>query len=397
MRKGFIITCLALAVLITGCTQGGNEGTKKFQGVYSFRNDLANTGITHTTGLPDLKGEKWSLQLENEIHSSPILVDGMLYFGDEAGQFYAIQAENGKIIWQKEFAGKIRSTAAVYENELYFTDTTSTLYAIDKTNGDLNWKKQLDDSLSSGRFTDPWDYYISSPTVDQDVIYVGGEGPFFYALSRLDGSMIWEHETPMLFVHSKAAIADGKVFISDMTGEVVALDQKTGEPIWSQDFGAVQSSLAYMDGVLYFGSRDQHAYAVDARTGEVKWSYLTSGGSWVSSSAAVNDNYIAIGSSDSKFVHVFDPATGQSKFDFKAGSRVFGSPVIVEDIMYFGTAFTDKTVNKADIDALYAVDLKTGKEKWRFAEAQSPILSTPVVADGVVFFTALDGRVYALK
>lgn len=396
MRKWFIITCLALAVAVTGCTQGGNEGTEKFQGTYSFRSDLANTGIIHTTGLPNLKGEKWSLQLENKIHSSPILADGILYFGDEAGQFYAISANNGKIIWQQAFAGKIRATAAVYENELYFTDTTSTLYAIDKTNGEVKWKKQLDDSLSSGAFTDPWDYYISSPTIDQDVIYVGGEGPFFYALSRLDGSIIWEHETPMLFVHSKAAIADGKVFISDMTGVVAALDQKTGEPIWSQDYGAVQSSIAYKDGILYFGSRDQNAYAVDAQTGEIKWSYLTSGGSWISSSAAVNDEYIAIGSSDSKFVHVFDPATGKSKFDFNAGSRVFGSPVIVDDIMYFGTAFTDKTV-KANIDAFYAVDLKTGKEKWRFAEAQSPILSTPVVADGVVFFTTLDGHVYALN
>ncbi|MNE78899.1 Outer membrane protein assembly factor BamB [compost metagenome] len=65
--------------------------------------------------------------------------------------------------------------------------------------------------------------------------------------------------------------------------------------------------------------------------------------------------------------------------------------------MYFGTAFTDKSVNKANIDAFFAVDLKTGKEKWRFAEAQSPILSTPIVADGVVFFTTLNGQVYALK
>lgn len=394
MRKWFMITCLAIAAVTSGCNQ--NEGGK-FQGEYTYRGNLANTGIVQTEGLSELKGEKWSLQLDHEIHSSPILVDGILYFGDEGGQFYAIRAKNGKIVWKQAFAGKIRSTAAVYENELYFTDTTSTLYAIDKADGKLKWKQQLDNSLSNGKFTDPWDYYISSPAIDQDIIYVGGEGPFFYAVSRLDGSILWQHETPMLFIHNKAAIADGKVFIADMTGEVTALDQKTGKPIWSQDYGAVQSSIAYKDGLLYFGSRDQYVYALDAESGEIKWTYLTSGGSWVSSSAAVNDEYVAIGSSDSKYVHVFDPVSGQSKFDFQAGSRVFGSPVIVDHILYFGTAFTDKKANNADTDAFYAVDLKTGKEKWRFAEAHSPILSTPVVADGVVFFTTLDGHVYALN
>ncbi|MOA57161.1 PQQ enzyme repeat protein [compost metagenome] len=70
--------------------------------------------------------------------------------------------------------------------------------------------------------------------------------------------------------------------------------------------------------------------------------------------------------------------------------------MIVEDIIYFGTAYTDKSALMVDVDAFYAVDLNTGEEKWRFEGNHSPILSTPVVADGVVFFTALDGTVYAL-
>lgn len=395
MRQWLRITCLALVVVISGCSQVGSK-EEKFQGTYSFRGDLANTGVTETKGLPKLKGEKWSLKLENEIHSSPLLVDGILYFGDEAGQFYAIQANDGTIVWQKTFEGKIRSTAAVYENELYFMDTTSTLYAINKDNGELTWKQQLDDRLSSGKFTDAWDYYISSPTIDKDVIYVGAEGPFFYAISRIDGSIKWQYETSMLFMHGKAAIAEGKVFIADMTGGVAALDQETGELIWSQDFGAVQSSIAYKDGMLYFGSRDQNLHALDAKTGDKKWSRMTPSGSWVVSSAAVNDDVVAIGTSDSKLVHVYDRITGEPKTEFSTDSRVFGSPVIVGDVVYFGTAFTDRSALMVDVDAFYAVDLNTGEEKWRFEGNHSPILSTPVVADGVVFFTALDGTVYAL-
>lgn len=394
-----MITGLALVVLLSGCSQKNDASdTEKFKGTYSFRSNLANTGVIETKGLPELKGEKWSLKLENAIHSSPVLVDGMLYFGDEAGQFYAISAHDGSIVWQQAFAGKIRSTAAVYDNELYFTDTTSTLYAISRDNGELKWKQQLDNSLSSEEFTDAWDYYISSPAVDKDVIYVGAEGPFFYAISRIDGSIKWQYETASkLFVHSKAAIADGKVYIADMKGSVAALDQETGEAIWTKKFGVVQSSIVYKDGLLYFGSRDQSLHVIDAETGARQWSRLSPAGSWVVSSAAVNQDVVAIGSSNSHYVHVYDRNSGEPKFDFHVKSRVFSSPVIVDHIMYFGSAYTDNRPDMIDIDAFYAVDLNTGEELWRFDGNHSPILSTPVVADGVVFFTALDGTVYALN
>ncbi|MDQ0194261.1 outer membrane protein assembly factor BamB family protein [Paenibacillus wynnii] len=389
MNKRFFGSILSLALICVGCSANVEEESGSSA---IFRGDNQNTGVYVTKGVPKLTGEKWQLKLENDIHSSPVLMDGTLYFGDEAGQFYAVNAKNGKILWNAEFEGKIRSTAAVYEDELYFTDSTSTLYALERTTGTVKWSLAMDNPISTGEFTDEWDYYIGSPAVEQDVIYVGGEGPSFYAVNRKDGKIGWTYKTGA-FVHGKAALAEGNVFIADMSGQVVALDQLTGERKWSTKNRQVQSSLAYKDGVLYYGSRDTNVYAIDAKTGEQLWNYMSPGGSWVVSSASVNDKYVAIGSSDSFRIHVFERQSGEHSFDFYADSRVFSSPAIVDNVLYFGTAHT----NWKNRDAFYAVDLETQKELWRFEGTKAPILSSPIVADGVVYYASMDGYLYALE
>jgi outer membrane protein assembly factor BamB len=45
---------------------------------------------------------------------------------------------------------------------------------------------------------------------------------------------------------------------------------------------------------------------------------------------------------------------------------------------------------------LYAIDAKTGKERWHF-KTGGAVTSSPAVAASVVFFTSRDGILYALN
>ena len=55
-------------------------------------------------------------------------------------------------------------------------------------------------------------------------------------------------------------------------------------------------------------------------------------------------------------------------------------------IVYFGS-----------IDSyLYALDIKTGKEKWKFKTGDW-ISSSPAVANGIVYFGSSDGYLYAVE
>jgi outer membrane protein assembly factor BamB len=395
MKKlyGIVLACAFLMVM-GGCSEGVIKPVAP-DIVAEFRGNAHNSGTFTTQGLPKLNGEKWKLELDATIHSSPILADQTLYMGSEEGQLYAIDATDGKVIWQAPAEGKIRSSAAVYGDELFILDSTSKLYGFDRLTGKEKWRVQLSDTYAKEGLFDQWDYYISSPTIVDDIIYIGSEGDYFYALNRKDGSEVWKAKMTSA-VHGKAVVTDDRVYVADRLGTIFAFDRKSGKEKWEVFMdGIIQSSLAFKDDVLYYGSRDTLVHAIDAKTGSELWNHPSPNFSWVGSSAAVSDQYVAIGASDSYMVHIFDRKSGEHFNDFVLTSRVFASPVIVDGIMYFGSAYTENPDLK--MDAFYAVDIKTNELLWKFDGNQKPILATPVIDNGIAYVAFMDGTVYALN
>jgi outer membrane protein assembly factor BamB len=73
------------------------------------------------------------------------------------------------------------------------------------------------------------------------------------------------------------------------------------------------------------------------------------------------------------------------KWAVKAGGPVLSSPAIADGSIFFGS----------NDHNLYAVDVTTGKLRWKFA-SKGRISSSPAVADGRVYFGSFDGNFYAL-
>lgn len=73
------------------------------------------------------------------------------------------------------------------------------------------------------------------------------------------------------------------------------------------------------------------------------------------------------------------------KWAFKTGGPVVSSPVIADGVVYI-TSFDHQ---------LYAIDQETGKEKWKFG-SRMPIASTPAVSGGTVYFVSSSGALAAL-
>jgi outer membrane protein assembly factor BamB len=139
---------------------------------------------------------------------------------------------------------------------------------------------------------------------------------------------------------------------------------------------------------------------------KVRWQFQTKG--QVLSSPAIAGDTLYIGSSD-HLLYALDRASGAKKWTFKTESRVTSSPAVAADTVYFGS-YDGK---------FYAVDAATGKEKWKFAtpgerrfaathlHGASPVaevmpdpfdfyLSSPAVANGMVYFASGDTNIYAL-
>lgn len=170
--------------------------------------------------------------------------------------------------------------------------------------------------------------------------------------------------------------------------------------------GQVFSSPAVADGYLYVGSSDHSLYAIDAATGSLKWKFKTDGR--ITSSPAVSAGVVYFGSFDSNFYAV-DAASGQLKWKFKtAGERRYAathlhgaepaaetmpdpfdfylsSPVVANGAVYFGSGDTN----------VYALDAATGNLKWKF-KTGDVVHASPAISDGTLFVGSWDSFFYAL-
>jgi len=103
------------------------------------------------------------------------------------------------------------------------------------------------------------------------------------------------------------------------------------------------------------------------------WSYLT--GSSVYASPAVSDGLVFIPSWDGT-LYVIDENTGQLKWSFNTGAPIFSSPAVST-----GTVFLASRNG-----VLYALNEQSGSVIWSHPTPNYPITSSPLVADGKVFF-----------
>ena len=76
---------------------------------------------------------------------------------------------------------------------------------------------------------------------------------------------------------------------------------------------------------------------------------------------------------------------GGVKWTFKAGGPIVTSPAIADGVVYI-----------AALDGhLYAIDQETGKEKWNF-KSSMPIASSPAVVGGILYFVSSRGALAAI-
>ncbi len=113
---------------------------------------------------------------------------------------------------------------------------------------------------------------ISTPVLYKDRVYIGvgqdpehGEGPgHFYAIDATkegdvtETAVVWRRSGEDFHrTISTAAIADGIVYIADLSGFLYALDADSGQLHWKHDvFAAVWGSPFVADGRVYLGDED---------------------------------------------------------------------------------------------------------------------------------------------
>jgi outer membrane protein assembly factor BamB len=411
-----------------------------------FRGDARHSGIYEAPGVPQLHGVKWRFRAGAAIVSSPALADGRVYFGSSDHNVYAVDRDSGALVWKFATKGRVTGSPAVTDGRVYIGSYDSNFYALDAASGALVWKFATE---GERRFSaphlhgaepaaevmpDPFDFFLSSPTLAAGLVYFGSGDGNLYALEAATGRLRWKFKTGNV-VHASPAVDGGTVYVGSWDSYFYALDAASGKLRWRFKTGVdpkihnqegIQSSAVVADGLVYFGCRDSNLYALVASTGALRWSFSNKG-SWVIGSPVVRAGTVYFATSDSALLHALNARDGAPLFslDFK-GWPFFSSPTLAGDMLYIGS----------HAGKVLAVDLKTRTVAWTFltegAQKNGPtytnadgtpnyrpafsdffyndmivgvdrmmsvgaVLSTPVIDGDTLFVGSWDGQLYALN
>lgn len=159
-----------------------------------------------------------------------------------------------------------------------------------------------------------------------------------------------------------------------------------------QSEGPIRGSAVLDGNSVYFGSADGNIYAVRKDTGELRWKFST-GGSIAGTPAVIGSTVVVSGRG--KTVYALDASAGTVRWTFQMQRS---DPTSIE-----WTYFTPSPIADGDqvlipsLDGhLYAVDLKSGSERWRHATGDS-LYASPLVVGDTIYQPSGDDHVYALS
>jgi outer membrane protein assembly factor BamB len=93
-------------------------------------------------------------------------------------------------------------------------------------------------------------------------------------------------------------------------------------------------------------------------------------------------------------IHALDPATGAEKWSYESHRCGWSSPALAGGLV-FATFIGDSHCSQLGGGEIAALSARTGRLRWRRTIDQTE--SSPLVADGTVYFGSTNGRVYALS
>ena len=252
-----------------------------------------------------------------------------------------------------------------------------------------------------------WDFWLSSPTISATTVYVGSGDGNLYALELSTGRKLWQFPTGGR-VRSTPAVDQGVVYVGSMDGKLYALDAATGKGLWTFETEGVRidqqkagfdrrsivSSPAVSGDLVFVGSRDARLYAVDRKTGRERWrfghkiDYMegTPEVSWVLGSPAVVRR------------PRLDRQLGRPLLQRPRGGCGQGSLEVSDartTSCLRARSPEDRSSSACEDGSLFALDAKSGVERWRFRTGAA-VISSPAVGGGVVYFGSDDGFFYAL-
>ena len=196
---------------------------------------FATTGFGQITALSASSGEPiWVQSLESAATGAPTVADGVVYLVTRNNIGWALDASNGRILWQVLGADSRNGVAggaapAIAGGQVIFPLSSGQLVAAAIGPGNQTWAASVAGERQ-GRAFSRFSDLTGDPVVANNVVYAGNHSGRAAAFSAVTGERVWRANEGSL---SPVWVAGGGVFLVSAENRLMRLDAATGEAVWA--------------------------------------------------------------------------------------------------------------------------------------------------------------------
>ncbi len=330
--------------------------------------------------------EEWQWQDDSDIGAGLAVLKDKIVVANTNGEIKAIDTREAIPLWTFTTRGKIYSTPVIdsLSESVVVASTDGNIYALDITNGKMMWKYETDKSI------------VASPVISGDTVFIGSSEGVFRSISLNDGQLIWQHDSIDGFVETKPLVDEQRVYFGSWGNYFYALNKKDGSPAWrwTNGKGDLYSPAACFpvkaDGKIFIVAPDRFTTALDAVTGEEVWR----------SNQHIGRESIGI-SADKKLVYIKDMNDSLHAFNSQSDQSVrswsvdcgFGYEISPSPIVEFNQLVLVPT----HAGTVYAVDKNQKKVVWAYKMSNAIINNIVPIGKNEIVMGSMDGKVVKLR
>lgn len=180
--------------------------------------------------------ELWKFKSENTFlksnkRNSLIVNNNVVYFNNSLGDITAVNAKNGRLVWQTPTQGNevyenafslITSDLVLKNNELIFSNNRNEFFSINVQNGIINWKQEINSKVR--------------PVYYNNLIFTFSNEGYFFVIDSKSGNILRITDIFNIYKKKKRekiepvgfVLDNKKIYLSTNKGRLLIIDIRTG-------------------------------------------------------------------------------------------------------------------------------------------------------------------------